>query len=58
MTAGLFLFNRVGRRRAIQKSERAREYQGKFKDRAALYKEGKDKVEKIREYNRQLSKFH
>jgi hypothetical protein len=34
------------------------EYQSKFKDRAALYKDWKDKVEMIREYNRKLSKSH
>ena len=38
--------------------ERAVEYQSKFKDRAALYKDEKDTVEKIREYNRKLSKSH
>jgi hypothetical protein len=38
--------------------QRAAEYQSKFKDRAALYKDGKDRVEKVREYNRKLPKSH
>ena len=49
MMAGPFLFNRLGRRRRqSKKSERAKEYQVKFKDRAALYKDGKDQMENSR----------
>ena len=47
-----------GKKLSTQHAERVQEYQGKFKDRAALYKDGKDTVEKIREYNRKLSKSH
>ena len=45
-----------GKRLSTMHPERVAEYQVKFKDRAALYKDGKDAVEKIREYNRKLSK--
>jgi hypothetical protein len=48
----------VGSRFLTLGAERVAEYQSKFKDRAALYKDGKDRVEKVREYNRKLPKSH
>ena len=42
--------------RRCRHPERTQEYQGKFKDRAGLYKEAPDRMEKVREYNRKLSK--
>jgi hypothetical protein len=44
-----------GKRLSTVHPERVAEYRSKFKDRAALYKDGKDTVEKVREYNRKLS---
>jgi hypothetical protein len=56
--AGKLCMDHRGKKLSTQHPERVAEYQSKFKDRAALYKDGKDTVEKIREYNRKLSKSH
>ena len=54
--AGKLCTDHRGKKLSIQHAERVAEYQSKFKDRAALYKDGKEQVEKVREYNRKLSK--
>jgi hypothetical protein len=54
--AGKLCTDHRGKKLSTQHRERIQEYQGKFKDRAALYKDGREKVEMIREYNRKLSK--
>jgi hypothetical protein len=56
--AGKLCTDHRGKKLSAQHPERVAAYQGKFKDRAALYQDGKDRVEKVREYNRKLSKSH
>jgi hypothetical protein len=54
--AGKVCHDHRGKKLSIVHPERAKEYQGKFKDRAGLYKNGGIQVEKVRAFNMKLSK--
>ena len=56
--AGKLCTGHRGKKLSTQHSERVAEYQSKFKDRASLYKDEPDQVERVREYNRKLSRSH
>jgi len=54
--AGKVCIDHRGKRLSTVHGERSEEYRTKFKDRAVLYKEGPDRMEKIRAYNVKLAK--
>ena len=56
--AGKLCTDHRGKKLSTMHPERVEEYRSKYKDRAGLYKVGSDQLEKIREYNRKLSKSH
>jgi hypothetical protein len=45
-----------GKKLSTMHGERAEEYRTKFKDRAALYKDWADRMDKVRAYNAKLAK--
>ena len=54
--AGKLCMDHRGKKLPTQHPERVAEYRSKLKDRAGLYKDGAVQVEKVREYNRKISK--
>jgi hypothetical protein len=54
--AGKVCMDHRGKKLSTVHAERSDEYRSKFKDRAGLYKEAPDRMDRVREYNRKLAK--
>jgi hypothetical protein len=54
--AGKLCMDHRGKKLSTQHPERVAEYQVKFRDRSVLYKDGPDRMDKIRAYNVKLAK--
>jgi hypothetical protein len=56
--AGKLCTDHRGKKLSTMHPERVESYRAKFKDRAVLYKDGADRMDKVRAYNMKLVKAH